>query len=33
MAVLSNVDIEKIIMENRGIIIMNKRDKNLTALG
>lgn len=33
MAVLSNVDIEKILAENQGIIIMNKRDKNLTALG
>lgn len=33
MAVLSNVDIEKIISENKGIIIMNMRDKNLTALG
>ncbi len=33
MAVLSNVDIDKIIMENRGIIIMNKHEKNLTAPG
>lgn len=32
MAVLSDVDIDKIITENQGIIIMNKRD-NLTALG
>lgn len=33
MAALSDVDIKKIITENKGIIIMNMHDNNLTALG
>lgn len=33
MPVLSNVDIEKIMKRNKGIIIMNMRNDNLTALG
>lgn len=33
MAVLSNVDIEKIVSKNKGIIITNMRENNLTALG
>lgn len=33
MAVLSDVDLQKIIEGNEGIIILNKRDQNITGAG